>query len=485
MWIEVGTVYSKLTRSTAEEKDWLWAYLSFEPEDKRYGGGGKRKAVAAESLLDVRTGKFPSGFISLIKKRAKADGYTVEFIDTRTAPVEPDPNADLAWLRDYQRKAVETIVKRKHGILQLATGAGKTEIAVGLTRALPCKWLAIVHRSQLADDIATRYEARSPGLAAGRIFEGKWDVPEDAQLVCATFQSLQQALKRGIEWGVDDPQYVRAMLLLNDVQGLLVDECHTLPANTFYNTAMSIKAYYRVGLSGTPLARGDRKSMYAMGALGGVVYQVKAAQLIEMGFLAKPTVRLVTCTMPSARATWDGVYKDIVVNSTRRNGVVVDMVKRATLPALVFVTQVKHGKDMTKRLMRAGIKAEFVWGSHSIDYRKSIIRRLVQGHFDVIVCSSVFNEGIDIPELRAVVLAGGGKSIIATLQRLGRGMRIDRKKDGTVAEGGDVFEVWDVNDRGNKWTERHARERLHAYTSEGFETFVEDEPTSSLLRAQA
>lgn len=484
MWIEVGTLFSKLTRSTEEEKDWVWDYLSFEDEQKRFRGG-KRNKVNKESLFQTTSGRFPAGFTNMVAKAAREEGYTVELIDARKAPVEPDEEADLEWLRDYQAKAVKTIMRRKRGILQLATGAGKTEIAVGLTRALPCKWLAVVHRSQLADDIANRYEARSPGLSAGRILEGRWDVPKDATLVCATFQSLQAALKRGLEYGPDDPEYVRVTLLLKETEGLLVDECHTLPANTFYNTAMQTsRAYYRVGLSGTPLARGDRKSMYSIAALGPVVYQVKAQQLIDLGFLSRPTVRLLTCTMPSARPTWDGVYKDVVVRSDRRNNRVLGAVKRATLPALVFVTQVAHGKALTKRLMKNGIKAEFVWGSHSIDYRKSIIRRLVAGHFDVIVCSSVFNEGIDIPELRAVVLAGGGKSIIATLQRLGRGMRIDRKKDGTVAEGGDKFEVWDIFDRGNKWTERHARERLRAYTGEGFETFIEDEPPSSLLEAR-
>lgn len=475
MWLEISNLYTKVTNCSDEERDWVHEYLSFEDEKKRFRGG-RRGKVAKESLFNLYSNKFPAGFTDMIAKAAKENGFEVSIVDTRAAPAAHDPNADLAWLRDYQLKAVNAVVRRRRGILQLATGAGKTEVACGLIRALPCKWLALVHRSQLADDIAARYEKNSPGLVAGRVFEGKWDVPDDAELVCATFQSLQAALTRGIEHGVDDEQYVRALLLLKEAQGLIVDECHTLPANTFFNTAMmTSKAYYRVGLSGTPLARGDRRSLYAVAAIGPVICQVKAEALIKRGFLARPTVRLLTCTMPSAKSRWDAVYRDVVVKSVRRNAVVVSAVKRATLPAFVFVTQVMHGKLLAKELLKAGIKAEFVWGSYKIDARKSMIRRLVAGHFDVIVCSSVFNEGIDVPELRSVVLAGGGKSIIATLQRLGRGMRIDRRPDGTVREGGDTFEVWDVFDRGNKWTERHAKDRLRAYTSEAFQTFIEPE----------
>ncbi len=78
-----------------------------------------------------------------------------------------------------------------------------------------------------------------------------------------------------------------------------------------------------------------------------------------------------------------------------------------------------------------------------------------------------------MPSLRSVIVGGGGKSIIATLQRLGRGMRVDRKADGTIHEGGSVFEVWDILDKGNKWLEKHARVRMNAYAGEGYETFIE------------
>jgi superfamily II DNA or RNA helicase len=482
MWLTKGNLHTKLTRSTPEEREWLVNYLTFEGERK-----GPRQPPTPVRLFNMLNDTYPSGFDAFVAKAGPEEGFEVKFIDPRTPPCAPDPSADLVWLRDYQLGAVQAVVEQHRGILWLPTGAGKTEVAVGITRALPCQWLAVVHRSQLADDIASRYEKRSPGLYAGRILEGRFEVHEDSTLIAATYQSIAKLLERGVKHGLKDDLYLKIKhLIATWAEGLIVDECHTLPASTFYRLAMQTKsAYYRVGLSGTPLARGDKKNPYLYGAIGKPIYRVKSQLLIDRGVLAKPTVRLVTCTQQSLRPTWTGVQGELIVRSKVRNGVVLGMAQRAKKPGFVFVQQVEHGKQLAKALTNAGIPSEFVWGNHSIDYRKSLIKRLEQGHFEMLVCSTVFNEGIDVPALRSVVNGGGGKSLIATFQRLGRGMRVDRKADGSVHEGGDEFEVWDVLDKGNKWLERHARMRQSAYASEGYATFVEPEPPQPSSRAHS
>ncbi len=475
MRIQVGTLTSKLLSwEDTADRAWLIDYLSFDDPKARYTANKNAKI----SLYKDKVDRFPSGLLPMVMKAAPEEGIKIELIDARVPPCGVDPNADLEWLRDYQLETVRVACRRGRGILWLPTGAGKTEIIVGLTRALPCApWLALVHRSQLADDIASRFEKRSPGLTAGRILEGDFDVPEDANLIAATFQTLVNWLKRDPE----DHLHMLAKNVLATAKGLIVDECHTLPADTFYSIAMrTANAYYRFGLSGTPLARGDRKSIFALAALGSVIHRVKTDILIDRGVLARPTVRLVTVTQGSKRPTWPGVYGECIVRGASRNQTIIAIAKRAAKPGFVFVQQTAHGKAVAKMLTNAGMRAEFVWGNHSLSYRKSIIRRLVQGHFDYLVCSAVFQEGIDVPELRSVIVASGGKSVIATLQRLGRGMRVDRKKDGSVAEGGDRFECWDIYDRGNKWLERHSRQRLNAFTAEGFETFIEAEGTTAL-----
>lgn len=453
-----------MVQCTDAERGWLAEYLTFA--GKRVG----RQEPKRLCLFNAFSSSYPSGFDALVRKAAVADGIHIDWLDTRTPPCVIDTAADLAWLRDYQREAVDVAAERTRGILWLPTGAGKTEIMVGLVRALPCRWLALVHRSQLADDIASRFERRSPGLTAGRVLGGRFEIPKDAMLVAATYQSINAALEAG------GARARAATDLLTRAQGLLADECHVAPATTFNAVLMrTVNAHYRVGLSGTPLARGDARSQFAIAALGPIIKRIKPQLLIDQGVLANPTVRMVALKQESARKMWGAAYKELITKSTARNALVVKLAQRATKPAFVFVEQTEHGKTLTNLLMRAGVRAEFVWGSHSLTSRKSLIKRLELGHFDALVCSRVFNEGIDVPSLRSVVNAGGMKSVIATLQRLGRGMRVDRDLAGNVREGGGVFEVWDVLDKGNTWMQEHARIRRDAYLAEGYELFVEDQ----------
>jgi superfamily II DNA or RNA helicase len=400
----------------------------------------------------------------LVKNQAVLSNHKIEVLDKRVRPCERDVTADLSWLRPYQLASVDALCSHQRGLISASTGSGKGEVIIGLARALPCRWLFLVHRTSLVEQQAERYERRT-GLRAGRVGEGVWSVPADAALVCASFQTLHAGLR------TKNP---KTLALLDWAQAIACDEVHVVAANTFFEVTMATRnAYYRVGLSGTPLSRGDRKSMYAIGALGRIVHRVKAETLIEAGVLAKPTVRLIEVRQRSERQTWSGVYRESIVKSSLRNAAIVNCVVKAEKPCLVFVTELAHGRNLEKEILNSGIQCAFTHGMHSTELRRSSIKRLTSGHIDVLISSVVFQEGVDIPELRSVVVASGGKSVIATLQRIGRGMRLSKDKD--------TFEVWDIADadcgcngqhKGCRWLSQHTQDRLAAYLREGHQTIL-------------
>jgi superfamily II DNA or RNA helicase len=468
MIVDVGNVSTRVIQSTDAERSWISEYLAFEDNSARYRRANGMKDGRIR-LFNGFSCSFPSGFLPLVLRASGEEGIVVQVLDKRTAPCAPDASADVAWLRDYQHAAVAKIEERARGILHMPTGSGKTEVAAALALRFPIPWLFLVHRTNLGDAAAERYERRTM-LRAGRIGEGRWDVPEDATFVTATFQTIARGLDK------KDP---RVLQLLRHARGLLVDECHVLPASSFYRVVCAAEnAYWRVGLSGTPLARGDRRSLLAVGALGPVVYRLPTTELVEAGVLAKPTIHMVEVRQQIDLPTFQGVYGAAVVRSRYRNAVVIDCVKRAERPCLVFVKEIAHGRALEKMMWKEGLRPAFVWGSASVDARNRHVRDLVSGRTDVLICSVIFQEGTDIPDLRSVVIASGGKSVIATLQRIGRGMRTAADKS--------TFEVWDVADRGCgcsgkekhsgcRWLDQHTRSRTKAYAAEGH-VIVQEQP---------
>jgi len=486
MQIELGNIHARIVFASQDMREWLHEFLSFEDQASKFtrGRDGDLRVREGRRISLLRAdGTFPAGLTRKVKKAALARGDLISVIDKREQPCEPlsweealPPQlinaAGEPWLHDFQREAVDAAVFRTRGILDVPTGGGKTEIACGIALRLgQTNTLFIAPEADLMHNAARRWEKRT-GLTAGRIGDGCFD-PRDG-FTAATFQTLAKRLYPGGPL----QQYV------NTVGCVIFDEVHTLPADTFYAAAQQIPAYWRIGVSGTPLARGDRKSLFSIAATGSVIYKVPTQTLIDRGFISRPHIQMVTCEQTSEARDWQNAERELIVNSAKRNKLVCALAKVAPKPGLVFVKYKAHGKALTKMLKEAGVRVEFVWGEKATAQRDAAIERLRHGKIDVIVCSVVFQTGTDIPEVKSMVIACGGKSEIATLQRIGRGMRIARNEiTGEVIK--DEFFVFDIMDRepnkdaghtGNRWNARHSRERFKAYVGVGHEVTVKETP---------
>jgi superfamily II DNA or RNA helicase len=93
--------------------------------------------------------------------------------------------------------------------------------------------------------------------------------------------------------------------------------------------------------------------------------------------------------------------------------------------------------------------------------RRQAVADLQSGKVRAILCTTIFDEGVDIPELRKVILASGGKSQVKLLQRIGRGLRL--------ADGKSSVEIVDFADKHHEMVRRHALERMKRFKEEGFE----------------
>lgn len=468
MRLKVDNLVAYVTDYTSREHKWLEELLTYNLSSSYFSG------APPIQMVSFYPSRFPTGFVRIVIHSAKEAEISLELEDIRKKPCEVDRTPDTSWLRWYQKEAIEAIIRRSRGVIKAPTGSGKTRCAIALAMHLPCKWLFLTHRTMLMDQAAEAFEQVAKE-EAGRIGDG---VFKPRRFTVATFQTLSKAIQRGDE---------DAISVVAGAGGLFVDEAHVLPSDSFRKvTELAENAYYRVGLSATPFDRDDERSIYTIGILGPIVYEVAYKTLIDEGVLARPNIHMVEIVQRCERPTWAGAYGEGVVRSKIRNDAIVECAVKTEKPALVFVKGIEHGRALTKMLGKRGLRAGFAWGDTSSHARGSAVKSLVRGDLDVLVASVIMQEGIDIPELRSVVVASGGKSIISALQRIGRGMR--------RSEGKYEFQVYDIMDRGCgckdvrdlatggylvtkhtgcDWLERHARRRRRAYQREGMTVKLE------------
>lgn len=89
--------------------------------------------------------------------------------------------------------------------------------------------------------------------------------------------------------------------------------------------------------------------------------------------------------------------------------------------------------------------------------RARLIEQFKAGKLDVLLATGILNEGFDAPNVRYLILAGGGKAEHLQTQRIGRGMR--------AADGKESVIVIDFMDRGH-YLSKHSKARLNAYQAE-------------------
>jgi len=412
--------------------------------------------------------RFPTGLLGPVVRVLKNLGKEYELEDARSVPT---PSLDLSptgpALRDYQADAVEVALRAGKGVLQMATGSGKTVVAAHLIARLRCPTFFFVHTKDLL------YQARSfleniLGVDIGQAGDGVVDI---RAVTVGTIQTASRALGHAGRNGNNGPAQEDAAedevpaerleavaAAIRDAEVVFFDECHHLPAETCFAIAMEAEnAYYRYGLSATPY-RSDRMDMMIEAAVGGRICKVDCSDLIARGYLVKPAIRFhrMAAGPEQKNDTYHRIYQREVVRNRERNERIAGLARdyaEAGRTVLVLVNQVRHGQVLQKGIPDAIL----LTGRDPSELRVSVLDALRERRQKVVIATTLADEGLDIPALDVLILAGGGKSETKALQRIGRALRKTEEKDSAV--------VSDFLDEA-RFLNEHSLRRLEIYRTE-------------------
>lgn len=448
--------------------------LTFDEPNARFTPQYRRGVWDGTVKFLKKNGQFLTG---LTPRVVSVAGCHVEIAPVRVPPrPELVPAVHGIEMRGYQKAAIAAFFA--HGgraALQVPTGGGKTEIGIEIVRRAGHNALWVTHTLDILNQTLERLALRLPHLKVG-VLRGSQVEPR-FPLTVAMVQTLNSI-------SAGDPFWDAWRMLV-------LDECHHTGATTWVNISEQLRyAALRLGLSGTAETRDEIRNVRLEGATGPTVKVVSTTDLVNAGFLARPSIRLIRPpgryptgaefrrTSAHGAERWQAVYQSGIVENAPRNAIIAKLARDHAATGdkvLVLVSRIEHGQALREDISDRATWCEWLSGREPLDRRSAILATFKEMKTGaVLVASPIFDEGVDIPQLDALVLAGAGESTIKLMQRVGRALRPRPDKDQVIIydflDG--VSPIKGVKVEHTDYLALHSRQRYKDYEKEEFEVQV-------------
>lgn len=425
-----------------------------------------------KNLYNLKTQMFPTGLLRRAIVTLSQCGYQIDIEDKREKPTGKEIKLKNVTLRDYQEEVRDEMVKKTRGILMAGTGSGKTIMIASIIAKLGVKSLVVVPTAVLLTQ-TVEVLADKLGCDIGMIGDG---INKPRNITVATYQSLTDSedtkkskfdASLGRWKKVNKKQVVVRDELteyLESVECVFLDETHHAVSASIQQVMQACpNAYYRYGCSATPFNNRD-EDVLTEAACGRVVKEITASYLIKHGWLSKPTIHLIPFKQQRGgiATTYAGLYEEKILNNPVRNDLLRRIIEyRADMgdSVLVSVRYLEHGKMLHESLVnKYGEDVVFVNSKVATKTLNEALKKLENKEIKICIGTSLINEGVNLPALNTLVLAGTPKSKIATMQLVGRVLRKTEDKS--------TVDVYDIQDFNCKYFTSASRERRDIYCSE-------------------
>lgn len=349
--------------------------------------------------------------------------------------------------REYQ---VNLLIETLHAwktvrrvLLQLATGGGKTKIALDLIKSIPDKtiWF-IVHREQLVEQVSE--VLTSEGVDHSFIASGRPHTTSNVY-VC-----MIQSLSRR-----DLSKFPKPDLIIED-------EAHHAAASTYNKVRSFFPDAKILGLTATP-KRLDNKPL--SGSFDVLIQGPSIEELIKQGYLAIPEIAVPPATaklVEDGRKDWTvkmGDYNHQSVNKFFDDnekviyGDVISQYRKLAhpKPTIVFCPNVRKTHEISDLFNANGIPSAGIDGTMDTRKRRELLDDFRSGKILCIMSCDLISEGFDLPDAYAAIMLRPTKSLTIYLQTVGRVLRIAKDKHKCII----IDHVNNTNFFGPPWIQRH------------------------------
>lgn len=331
-------------------------------------------------------------------------------------------------LEPFQERLLEQIeLAREQGhhrnLLVSATGTGKTVMAAVdyqrlRSRLDRARLLFVAHREEILQQSRATFAHALRDATFGELWVGG-QRPDEFEHVFASIQSLTASGLESLE-----PDHF-------DV--VIVDEFHHAAASSYERLLNRVAPRELLGLTATP-ERSDGVSILhwfddriaAELRLWDAIDQHRLVPFAYYGIADELDLREI----PWKRGT--GYDPGALTNLITGTDVWARSVLRQFLRhfgnppdvrALGFCVSVDHARYMARVFAQHGVSAVAITATTPDAERRDALARLAKGDVRVVFSVDLFNEGVDVPAVDALLMLRPTESPLLFLQQLGRGLR--------------------------------------------------------------
>ncbi len=370
----------------------------------------------------------------------------------------------LGKLRRRQLDALDALLQHENGILNAATGFGKTVVALALIARLKQRALIIVDSTQLLNqwkEQISKFLLIKDEVTPDRLKRNNKDGvgilgnQKDSRTGLVDIAMVKTLCLKCEEWRPD---------WIDEYGVVIVDECHHVAAKTFKTVLENIRSKYVYGLSATAKRKdGDEKLIFAY--CGQIVFQITPEQMARDNNIVQHLIpRFTMAKLSSRRIMQMDALKELISNKSRNEMIISDIESAYSAGGRILVLSelVEHTATIGNMLEDQNIPNIVVTGQTTTRELRESMSKINQGieNLVIVATSRFMGEGIDIPYLNTLFLTTPSSFEGITTQQAGR---IARKVEGKS----DVY-IYDYVDYNVDYFKNMYLKRMRTYNKLGY-----------------